>query len=262
MSDQQPRRPIPYGNSVSNTQTSLYSSSPHDRQQHHRPYSNTNNNGGAALSNALLARSSGPTGGRGRGRLSHSHNDLEGRASHNMRGGERGSFNDSRLNSMSATLMQDAPRTKLSSYVTPHDAVQAQPAQHGATVVRSGSSATEGGSILFFSSVQKKGGAFTASERETYAQLHRSRAIPNVNRGRNAGNVTGSGVSAKSVARQYADLEKKREATALSQVKTTVVGARRSRFALDDSPSEEDDTDGDGGNSAQPPAKRPATGSK
>ncbi|CAG9572052.1 conserved hypothetical protein [Leishmania major strain Friedlin] len=141
--------------------------------------------------------------------------------------------------------MEDAPRTKLSSYVTPHDAVQAQPAQHGATVVRSGSSATEGGSIHFFSSVQKKGGAFTASERETYAQLHRSRAIPNVNRGRNADNVMGSGVSAKSVARKYADLEKDREALAISQAKTTVAGSKRSRFALDDSPSEDSGDDED-----------------
>ncbi|CBZ25194.1 conserved hypothetical protein [Leishmania mexicana MHOM/GT/2001/U1103] len=141
--------------------------------------------------------------------------------------------------------MEDAPRTKLSSYVTPYDAVQAQPAQHGATVVRSGSSATEGGSILFFSSVQKKGGAFTASERETYAQLHRSRAIPNANRGRNAGNVMGSGVSAKSVARQYADLEKGREVLAISQAKIAVAGSKRSRFALDDSPSEDDEDDDD-----------------
>ncbi|CAC9474210.1 conserved hypothetical protein [Leishmania infantum JPCM5] len=149
--------------------------------------------------------------------------------------------------------MEDAPRTKLSSYVTPHEAVQAQPAQHGATVVRSGSSATEGGSILFFSSVQKKGGAFTASERETYAQLHRSRAIPNVNRGRNAGNVMGSGVSAKSVARKYADLEKDREALEISQAKATVTGWKRPRFTLDDSPSEDD------GEDAEATAKQPRT---
>lgn len=133
-----------------------------------------------------------------------------------------------------ASLAEDGTRTKLASYVTPHDAVQAQPAQHGATIVRSGSAATEGGSILFFSSVQKKGGAFTATERETYAQLRQSRAIPNSNRNtRGGGSVVGSGIMTRNVARQFEELERAREAKEIGVVKNSVKSSKRSRFELE-----------------------------
>nr|CCM14154.1 hypothetical protein, conserved [Leishmania guyanensis] len=241
MSDQRPGVPNSYGHRSPNVRTSSYSSTSHGYQQGQRPYGSAGHNSGASSFNASYPRRGGATEGRGRGQISRMHNEPDGRALQHIGGDVRRHSDATGSNHMLASLMEDAPRTKLSSYVTPHDAVQAQPAQHGATVVRSGSSATEGGSILFFSSVQKKGGAFTASERETYAQLHRSRAIPNVNRGRNAGNVMGSGVSAKSVTRQYAELEKDREALEIAQAKATVSGSKRSRFALDDSPSEEDE---------------------
>lgn len=141
-------------------------------------------------------------------------------------------------------LSEDANRTKLASYVTPHDAVQDQPAQHGATIVRSGSAATEGGSILFFSSVQKKGGAFTASERETYAQLRQSRAIPTSSRSvRGGGSVVGSGIQTRNVGRQFDELEKTREAQALSAVRSAVVATKRSRFTLDSDGDESDSED-------------------
>ncbi|KAK7198280.1 hypothetical protein NESM_000785500 [Novymonas esmeraldas] len=237
---QQPQDP-PHGRSGP-------SASPHSHTQ--RPYgAAAANSGSAGAWGAPPPRRGGFMDGRGRG---------YGPRQHSAGGGDRRPFHAALGPGGGmlppASLMEDAPRTKLSSYVTPHDAVQAQPAQHGATVVRSGSAATEGGSILFFSSVQKKGGAFTATERETYAQLHRSRAIPNVNRGRNAGNASGSGVSARSVARQYADLEKDREAVALAQATTAVAGAKRTRFALPASSSssseaeserEEEDSDGE-----------------
>lgn len=67
---------------------------------------------------------------------------------------------------------------KPASCVTPHDAAQSQLAQHGVSVVRSGTTADQGGAIMFFSSVQKRGGAFTASEKDTQMQLQRTRAIP------------------------------------------------------------------------------------
>ncbi|KPI89332.1 hypothetical protein ABL78_1561 [Leptomonas seymouri] len=167
-------------------------------------------------------------------------------------------------------LAEDGPRTKLSSYVTPHDAVQAQPAQHGAAVVRSGSAATEGGSILFFSSVQKKGGAFTASERETYAQLRQSRAIPKSNqRGGRGGNVVGSGILTNNVARQFEALEKSRVAKELGAVGRAVAASKRSRFTLEsddedyedeeesDSEGDEDRQDGRWGAEAEKRAKKP-----
>jgi hypothetical protein len=147
-----------------------------------------------------------------------------------------------------AALMEEGPRTKLSSYVTPYDAVQAQPAQHGASIVRSGSAATEGGSILFFSSVQKKGGAFTSTERETYAQLRQSRAIPAGNRGGrggNGGNVVGSGIMTRNVARQFDELEKARAAQELGAVRSAVTATKRTRFTLasDDDGDDDDDDD-------------------
>lgn len=144
-----------------------------------------------------------------------------------------------------ASLLEAGPRTKLSSYMTPHDAVQAQPAQHGASVVRSGSAATEGGSILFFSSVQKKGGAFTASERETYAQLRQSRAIPNSSRGGRGGNVVGSGIMTRNVARQFEELEKSRAAKEVGDVRRAVVASKRSRFALVESDEDVDEEEGE-----------------
>ncbi|GET87371.1 hypothetical protein, conserved [Leishmania tarentolae] len=257
MSDERRGPPNSHGHLASNVRHSHHSSSQFDQPQQ-RPYGGASCNSSAASFNASYPRRGGATEERGRGQRPGIHNEQEGRAGQRVWSGERRPFHAGRPNSGPTSLMEDAPRTKLSSYVTPHDAVQDQPAQHGATVVRSGSSATEGGSILFFSSVQKKGGAFTASERETYAQLHRSRAIPNVNRGRNAGNVMGSGVSAKSVARQYADLERDREAIAIEKAKTAVVGSKRSRFALDDSLSEDD---GEEVADAEVMGKRPKTSS-
>ncbi|KPA77782.1 hypothetical protein ABB37_06613 [Leptomonas pyrrhocoris] len=156
------------------------------------------------------------------------------------------------------SLVEDGPRTKPSSYVTPYDAVQAQPAQHGASVVRSGSAATEGGSILFFSSVQKKGGAFTASERETYAQLRQSRAIPSSNQrggGGRGGNVVGSGIMTRNVARQFEELERRREATELGVVRRAVTASKRSRFALgsesDEDEDDEEEEDGEEGKDSE-----------
>lgn len=63
-----------------------------------------------------------------------------------------------------------------SSRVTPHLATQPQLAQHSALTVHSGTTSNQGGTIMFYSSVQKRGGAFTASEDETRRQLqHRQR---------------------------------------------------------------------------------------
>ncbi|KAG5482468.1 hypothetical protein CUR178_05607 [Leishmania enriettii] len=245
-----------HGSSVPSGRASPHSSSTLSQQQQ-RTYSNTNQTRGSASYNGSHPRRGGETEGRGRGQGSRLYNEPRVCAPQYLRGGERRPFSAAPSNSVLASFIEEAPRTKTASYVTPHDAVQPQPAQHGATVVRSGSSATEGGSVLFFSSVQKKGGAFTASERETYAQLHRSRAIPNVSRGRNAGNVTGSGVSAKSVARQYADLERSREERALAQAQTAVTRSKRSRFALNDSLSDTDDAEANGSD-AEAPTKRTA----
>ncbi|KAG5481940.1 hypothetical protein LSCM1_05652 [Leishmania martiniquensis] len=234
------------GYSAPSGQGSISSSSSQGQQQQ-RTHRYTSHTRGTAALSAPYPRQGGVTEGGGRGQAPRIRGEPRVLAPPHTGGGNRRPLNTATASRGLACLIEEAPRTKTASYVTPHDAVQSQPAQHGATVVRSGSSPTEGGSILFFSSVQKKGGAFTASERETYAQLHRSRAIPNVNRGRNAGNVMGSGVSAKSVAQQYADLEKDREARALAQAKTAVFGSKRSRFSLNDSPSEEEEDDGDSG---------------
>lgn len=55
--------------------------------------------------------------------------------------------------------------------INPHVASQPQLAQHAALTVHSGTTSDQGGTVLFFSSVQKRGGAFTTSEMETNRQL-------------------------------------------------------------------------------------------
>eukprot|EP00796_Vickermania_ingenoplastis_P007086 gene7086-5021_t len=60
--------------------------------------------------------------------------------------------------------------------VTPHVAAQPQVAQHGGLTVHSGTTSDQGGTVLFYSSVQKRGGAFTTCDKETHRQLqHRLR---------------------------------------------------------------------------------------
>lgn len=68
---------------------------------------------------------------------------------------------------------QSTPYVSMPSFrINPHVASQPQLAQHAALTVHSGTKSDQGGTVLFFSSVQKKGGAFTASEMETHRQLH------------------------------------------------------------------------------------------
>lgn len=83
------------------------------------------------------------------------------------------------------------PESSVSCHrITPYISSQPQLPQHGEVTVRSGSSTTfspngGGGTILYFSSVQKRGGAFTTTDRETQWQLQRrNRAHQLSNEGR------------------------------------------------------------------------------
>ncbi|ESL07944.1 hypothetical protein TRSC58_04362 [Trypanosoma rangeli SC58] len=63
--------------------------------------------------------------------------------------------------------------------ISPFQASQPQAGQHSATVVRTSVSGPSQQQMLFYSSVQRRGGVFTKSEYETKAQLARTGVLPN-----------------------------------------------------------------------------------
>lgn len=152
--------------------------------------------------------------------------------------------------------------------VTPHAATQPNLAQHAAIVVRTGVTHTQElnggrGTVQFYSSVQRKGGAFTDSEAATLRQLGPQRNMQRL-RGNSGGDhrrgegddarkervaVTSAGrltqQTVAAVERRFSEAEERRRGEDFALARRQEAQRKRTRFHLDSSDTESGGDDPD-----------------
>ncbi|ESS62535.1 hypothetical protein TcG_11389 [Trypanosoma cruzi] len=128
------------------------------------------------------------------------------------------------------------------AFISPFQASQPQAGQHSATVVRTSVSGPSQQQMLFYSSVQRRGGVFTKSEYETKAQLARTGVLPNSIAYRKRARIAMEEKTGKPQTLQgrFADMQSEKVQEDVRQAKTLVLkNTNANRFALEESESDE-----------------------
>ncbi|RNF03456.1 hypothetical protein TraAM80_05805 [Trypanosoma rangeli] len=127
--------------------------------------------------------------------------------------------------------------------ISPFQASQPQAGQHSATVVRTSVSGPSQQQMLFYSSVQRRGGVFTKSEYETKAQLARTGVLPNsiAYRKRARAALEEKNGKPQTLQGRFAGMQLEKAQEDVRQAKALVGNkkANANRFAADDSESGE-----------------------
>nr|CCC92342.1 conserved hypothetical protein [Trypanosoma congolense IL3000] len=127
------------------------------------------------------------------------------------------------------------------AYISPFQASRPQSGQHSASVVRTSVSGPSQQQLLFYSSVQRRGGVFTKTAHETTVQLARTGVLPNSvafrKRARSA--MECGGEKAQSLEERFSSMREKKTEAELRQAKELVKRQKSNRF--DASSGEDED---------------------
>ncbi|KEG09039.1 hypothetical protein DQ04_05941050, partial [Trypanosoma grayi] len=113
---------------------------------------------------------------------------------------------------------------------------QPQSGQHSATVVRTSVSGPSQQQVLFYSSVQRRGGVFTKTAQETTAQLARTGVLPNSTAARKRARAALEEAEGKpqTLRGRFVEMQSARAQEELQQAKTRVAKKDGgNRFAVD-----------------------------
>ncbi|KAG8348417.1 hypothetical protein TRVL_00748 [Trypanosoma vivax] len=127
------------------------------------------------------------------------------------------------------------------AFVSPFQATRSQCGQHSASVVRTNVTGPSQQQILFYSSVQRRGGAFTTTAQETKAQLARTGVLPNSTAFRKRARSAAEAQSGKpqSMYERFATMQSEKAEADLRQARELVKKTGGNRFC-DDCDSESD----------------------
>ncbi|ORC83617.1 uncharacterized protein TM35_000631170 [Trypanosoma theileri] len=139
------------------------------------------------------------------------------------------------------TIVQDD--TVPAAFISPFQASLPQRGLHSASVVRASVSGPQQEQMLFYSSVQRRGGSFTKTAQETKIQLAKTGVLPNSTafRKRARAAMEGENGKPKTLQDRFADMQSAKAEEEVQQAKTLVTNKSGSnRFSCDD---DDDDSD-------------------
>ncbi|AAZ13348.1 uncharacterized protein TEOVI_000656900 [Trypanosoma equiperdum] len=172
---------------------------------------------------------------RGRGILQHNSSRRgpplgQNSTNNRIRGGFKA--NRGRSSTFSSRGGQVPDGTVPAAYISPFQASRPQSGQHSASVVRTSVSGPSQQQILFYSSVQRRGGVFTKTAHETTAQLARTGVLPNSTafrkRARHA--MESNGDKPETLEERFSNLQSEKTEVELRQAKKLVKRSGINRF--------------------------------